>query len=457
MKQNQAENGLLPVPLSVIILYALGQAGWSLAVYGVSDLLNYFYLPPETSSTPLFPSFIYQGAVFGIATVLGLISFSGRFIDAFIDPMVAGWSDRTVSKLGRRRKFMTFSFIPLSLFSCFVFMPLFSTECTANMVWLCLMLFLFYFSMSLYVTPYTALISELAHTPERALLISTLVSVTWALGFGIGNSAYALMGYFQHTWALDSVKAFQATMALFGIISAILMAIPVLFVNERKYCLQIPSEKSSLEAVKSVFANRNFRFFALSDLMYWISLTFIQMGMGYYLTVLLNFQPDMVSTLLTVILGLSFVFYIPVNMAAKRWGKRNLLIIAFAVFTVVFAFVALMGKLPLSSMQQAIFLGLLASIPIAIASILPNAVVTDIIAADAQETGDHKAGQFFAVRTFMMKVGISVANLLFPSILLLGKSTQNDMGIRLTAALAVLFCLSGALLLTQYREKETKN
>lgn len=449
MKQQETVS---PVPLHIILLYALGQAGWSLAVYGVSDLLNYFYLPPETNSSPMFPSFIFQGAIAGIATILGLISFSGRFVDAFLDPMIASWSDRTVSRLGRRRKFMTFSFIPLSLFAYLVFMPLFSYESVANVWWLGLMLFLFYFSMSLYVTPYTALISELAHTPERALFISTLVSVTWALGFGIGNSAYALQGYFQKQWAMDSVAAFQSAMLVFSVLSAILMAIPVLFVNERKYSLQIPSEKSALESVKSVFANRNFRFFALSDLMYWVSLTFIQMGMGYYLTVLLHFQPETVTTLLTVILGLSFVFYIPVNIAARRWGKKKLLVGAFYIFTLVFGLVALMGKIPISSTAQAVLLGILASIPIAIASILPNALVTDIIAADAQDTGDHKAGQFFAVRTFMMKVGISVANLLFPSILLLGKSTENDLGIRITALLAVGFCLTGALLLTQYQE-----
>lgn len=440
------------VPIRIILLYALGQAGWSLAVYGVSDLLNYFYLPPETDSSPMFPAYVYQGAVLGVATVLGLISFSGRFIDAFIDPMVAGWSDRTVSSWGRRRKFMIFSFIPLSLFSCLVFMPPFPGENVQNIVWLITMLFFFYFSMSLYVTPYTALISELAHTPDRALLISTLVSVTWALGFGIGNTAYALQAYFEQQWAMTATAAFQSAMGIFGVLSAILMAIPVLFVDERAYCRQVPSEQSSIEAVKSVFANRNFRYFAYSDLMYWVSLTFIQMGMGYYLTVLLGFSPESVTTLLTVILGLSFAFYIPVNMAAKRWGKKRLLVASFSVFAIVFALIAVMGKLPLSPLMQVALLGILASIPIAITSILPNAVVTDIIASDAQISGDHKAGQFFAVRTFMMKVGISLANLLFPSVLLLGKSTDNDLGIRFTALLAVCFCLAGALFLTRYKE-----
>ncbi|MBK8473598.1 MAG: MFS transporter [Sphingobacteriales bacterium] len=408
------------------MLYALGQAGWSLAVYGVSDLLNYFYLPPETDSSPMFPAYVYQGAVLGVATVLGLISFSGRFIDAFIDPVVAGWSDRTVSSWGRRRKFMIFSFIPLSLFSCLVFMPPFRRKCAKY---------------------------RLANNNAVFfVLISTLVSVTWALGFGIGNTAYALQAYFEQQWAMTATAAFQSAMGIFGVLSAILMAIPVLFVDERAYCRQVPSEQSSIEAVKSVFANRNFRYFVYSDLMYWVSLTFIQMGMGYYLTVLLGFSPESVTTLLTVILGLSFAFYIPVNMAAKRWGKKRLLVASFSVFSLVFALIAVMGKLPLSPLMQVALLGILASIPIAITSILPNAVVTDIIASDAQISGDHKAGQFFAVRTFMMKVGISLANLLFPSVLLLGKSTDNDLGIRFTALLAVCFCLAGVLFLTRYKE-----
>ena len=440
-------------PLSVLLLYAIGQTGWSLAVYGVSNLLNYFYLPPEADHATVFPSYIYQGAILGIATLLGLISFGGRFIDAFIDPIVAGWSDRTVSRLGRRRKFMALSFIPLALFGWLAFMPLQEGESTLNALWLIFTLALFYFSLSMYVTPYTALISELGHKGNQTMLISTIVSVTWALGFGIGISIYYVQQLIGDAMAWPPHKAFQAGLGIFALLSALFMAIPVLFVNEPRYSTQIPSEKSSWEAVKAVFNDHNFKWFAVSDLMYWVSLTFIQMGMGYYITVLLELPSEQASLLQMVMLGVSFLFYVPVNIMARKWGKKRLMQISFLSFALVFIAVACMGKLAIPPLTYALGLGVLAALPIAIFSILPNAVVSDIIEQDALETGDHKAGQFYAVRTFMMKVGISLANLLFPSLLLLGKSSENSFGIRLTAIIAALFCILGWAFFRPYRDK----
>lgn len=438
-------------PLNIILLYAIGQFGWSLATYSVSNLLNYFYLPPETNAAPLFPAYIYQGSVLGIATILGLIGFSGRFVDALIDPLVAAWSDRTQSPLGRRRKFMLWGFVPLSLFAFLVFMPPIPYESVWNAVWLVVTLYAFYFSMSIYVTPYTALISELAADSDQSLFISLVVSVTWALGFGLGNQIYVLQDYWLG-YGYTVVQSFQLTIFLFSLFSLILMGLPSIFLNEARYCSQHATQKNAEESIRSVLQNANFRFFALSDLMYWLALTFIQMGMSYYLTVLLKMPSASVSGLLTLMLGLSFVFYAPVNLLAKKIGKKHLMMLSFWAFAFIFFIISLLGKIPLSANAQALIIGLLASIPVAVFSILPNAVVADIIRKDAQLTGDHKAGQFYAVRTFTMKVGVSLANFVFPSLLLLGKSTENDFGIRLTGITAAFFCMMGFFVFRKYKD-----
>jgi len=45
------------LPRNILICYALGQAGWSLASYNVGSLLAYFYAPPENGQ-PTFPVFL---------------------------------------------------------------------------------------------------------------------------------------------------------------------------------------------------------------------------------------------------------------------------------------------------------------------------------------------------------------------------------------------------------------
>ena len=89
--------------------------------------------------------------------------------------------------------------------------------------------------------------------------------------------------------------------------------------------------------------------------------------------------------------------------------------------------------------------------PLATFGILPNAIIGDEVARVEEEEGQQLAGMFFGVSALTMKVGISVANLVFPSLLLLGKSVDNPFGVQCTAFAALIFCLAGWWTFKQYR------
>ncbi|HET6487616.1 MAG TPA: MFS transporter, partial [Spirochaetia bacterium] len=92
------------LPTPKLIVFALGQLGWSLASYGVSNLVMYFYVPPETAAAQrIFPPFLFEGVLFGIFTVIGIINAVARFFDAVSNPLLASWSDRSRARMGRRR------------------------------------------------------------------------------------------------------------------------------------------------------------------------------------------------------------------------------------------------------------------------------------------------------------------------------------------------------------------
>ncbi|MBL8967560.1 MAG: MFS transporter, partial [Spirochaetaceae bacterium] len=358
---------------------------------------------------------------------------------------------------GRRRVFLLMSAIPTALFAFLVFFPIASGATpggqTANSIWLVLTITLYYLFITMYCTPYNALISELGHTPDERLGISTAISITWALGFAIGNQAYAIYPALGRALGLAPAEAFKLTLGGFELVAALLMLLPVIFIDERRYAEVHAVDEGVLDAVKSTFKNRNFRWFVLSDLPYWVALNFIQMGITYYIITLLGLDESLPSFLMLVMFVLSFVFYVPVNLVAKKFGKKPVLILAFAAFALDFAFVLFLGRLPIPAVAQAWIIVVLAALPLAIFGILPNAIVADIAESHGVETGQYKAGIFFGARTFMMKMGIAFANLLFPSLLLLGKSAASPLGIRLTALFAIGFCALGLLLFSRYDEK----
>jgi len=454
MNMQTSENKALTLGIGRKIIFALGQFGWSLAAFSSANVLTYFYLPPQTDGQSAFPVYIFQGAVLGIATIIGLINFGGRFFDAITDPIIANMSDRSRSRFGKRMSFMGLSALPFALFSWLMFVPLVPYESSINSLWLIFSILIFYLALTMYCTPYNALISELGHTPNERLDISTYISVTWALGFAVGNQVYLFQGIFEKTWSMAPTQAFQAVVGMFAVIAFVLMMLPVLFISEKKYANSSATDEGVWESLRSAFANRNFLFFTLSDFMYWLSLSFIQIGISYYIIVLLGLEKEMISGLMIIMFALSFVFYLPVNLVARKIGKKKVLIFGFVVFGLTFVLVSLLNYLPFSATGQAYLLIILAAVPMSVFGILPNAIIADVADADGIETQKHKAGIFFGARTFMMKMGISVANLIFPSLLLLGRSTDNDLGIRLTAIMALIFCLAGLVLFLKYDENK---
>ena len=84
---------------------------------------------------------------------------------------------------------------------------------------------------------------------------------------------------------------------------------------------------------------------------------------------------------------------------------------------------------------------------------MPNAIVADIAEADGIETGNFKAGMFFGVRSFESNLGVSVANILFPSLLVLGMSVDHPIGIRMSAIVSIAVCVAGLLVFLLYDER----
>lgn len=434
---------LLPVrpPLRVLILFALGQLGWSLSSFAAGNLLVYFYMPPEQGQ-PLFPAFLYQGPVLLFFTLIGLLSAGGRILDGFVDPLVANWSDRKRARWGKRRWFMLRSAVPFAVFGALVFFPPTAGEAASNFIWLMAVIALYYFSFACYVIPYNALMAELGHSAQERLKISTIVAMAWALGFVSGNSAYALQGYFEQS-GKTPIEAFQTSVLCLQGLGLLCMLAPAIFLNEARYARQTESSHSLLPALKIVFKNRGFRWFLGSFLLYWLALTFIQLGIGFYTTLLLHLDKSKAFVFSLVGFASSILIYFPVNLLTVKWGKRRMMIIAYVIFACVFLATAFSAHIPIRAEWLLFILAIASSPPLAIFGILPNAIVGDAAEKAEQAEGQALTGMFFGLTAFTMKLGISLANLVFPSLLLFGRSAENPAGVQLTALAAFFFCLAG--------------
>lgn len=432
--------------------FAAGQFGWAMLSGIISNWLVYFYQPDEAAISQGQTVFIPQGlAILGIITVIGGITALGRVFDAFTDPMIASLSDRCTSKNGRRIPFLKWASLPLALATVLVFWSPVNEKSWINAVFLLVMVLAYYLFITAYCTPYNALISELGHTQQERLNISTAISFTFIAGTAVAYLAPAIWGIFVP--ALGRVGAIRLTFTVMAAIAWLCMLVPVFCIREKEYVNTVPVQESAFHSLAATFRNGEFRKFIGSDIFYWIALTMFQTGLPFFVTSLLKLPETMTTLYFVGMTALSVLFYLPVNKLTPKFGKKRMLLFAFVMFSTAFFYTGFMGKIPfLSAAAQGFVLMVFAALPMAIFGILPQAMVADIAESDSVTTGSNREGMFFAARTFAFKLGQSLSMLIFTAVSTIGTGTGT--GYRVAAFGAALFCGIGAVLLVFYNENK---
>jgi len=433
----------------VLWTFAIGQLGWSMLSGIVSNWLVFFYMPENSEITNGQSIYITQGSIFLGLTVIGIITAVGRIFDAVTDPYIASKSDRSRHKDGRRIPFMRAISVPFAAVTVLIFISPVSGESWINNGFLLVTLLLFYLFMTIYCTPYNAMLPELGRDPKDRINVSTYISVTFFAGNAISYLVPNIAGIFRDS--LGYANSFRVTIGVLAAVAAVCMLVPVFGIKEKDYIDTTPSDTPAFSSLSKTFRNREFRKFVASDIFYWVALTMFQTGLSFYIVTLIGLDSGKTFLLFAAMTVMSLVFYAPVNFLAKKMGKKKLVIFAFVFFSMVFLYTAFAGKLGMPKMVNGISISVLASVPMAILGILPQAIVADVAQADSIKTGESREGMFFAARTFAMKLGQALAMVLFTSIKHIG---EDGFGLRLTAAVAAVLCLIGGIILGLYKENE---
>ncbi len=179
-------------------IFAVGQLGWSILSGLINAWLVTFYLPTTQDVEKGAHFYLPTGLIiFGILTILGLIAFICRIFDAVTDPWIASLSDRSTNPKGRRIPFMKRAAIPFAVIAVLVFFAPVNGVSGVNIAWVLCTLILFYLFMTMYCTPYNALISEFGKTQEDRMYISTAISLTFFFGTLIAYLPFVFAGVLQ--------------------------------------------------------------------------------------------------------------------------------------------------------------------------------------------------------------------------------------------------------------------
>ena len=427
-------------------IFAIGQFGWSLLSGVVSNWMVYYYTGSPDAQNPntgIFASGITQNPILFKLTLFGLVLAVGRIFDAITDPLIAGWSDRSNYKGGRRIPFMRTIAIPFALVTVALFTLPQTGNTAVNDVMLFVLLMVFYLFMTIFCTPYNALIAELGDTQEHRINVSTYISFTFIVGqsisFMLPNLASMLEGAFGQAGSIRMAVAIMATLA------CIAMLIPSFYIKERDYIDSKPSETKAFSSLLKTFKNGQFRRFVYSDVIYFFALTLFQTGLAFYETKLMEIEDTWTFVLTATMTFISVLLYPVVNKLAPKIGKKRLIVTGFFAYSAVFLITSLCGK----GLHWGFIIAVCAAVPMAILGILPQACVADVAELSRLESGEDRSGMFFAARTFAFKMGQAIAMVVFTSMTV----AKTAASYRSTAVVATVTCLIGACLFLLYNEK----
>ncbi|MBQ5977841.1 MAG: MFS transporter [Oscillospiraceae bacterium] len=435
-------------------IFAVGQFGWSLLSGIVTNWMVYYYTGTPDAQNPntgIFASGITQNPILFKLTLFGLVMAVGRIFDAITDPLIAGWSDRSSYKGGRRIPFMRAIAIPFALITIALFTVPQTANNALNDVLLFVILMCFYLFMTIFCTPYNALIAELGDTQEHRINVSTYISFTFIAGQSISFMLPNLAGMLEGSFG--QAGSIRMAVAIMSAIACIAMLVPSFYIKEREYIDSRPSETPAFRSLLKTFKNGQFRRFVYSDVIYFFALTLFQTGLAFYETKLMGIEDTWTFPLTATMTFISVLLYPVVNKLAPKIGKKKLIVTGFFTYSLVFLITSICGQ----GLYWGFIVAVCAAVPMAILGILPQACVADVAELSRLETGEDRSGMFFAARTFAFKMGQAIAMVVFTSMTVAqvvgGEKIVLPGQYRATAVVATVTCLIGALLFLLYNEK----
>lgn len=374
------------VPLRTIALYGLPAA----PVYFTFMLTSVYLL-------------IFAADVLLVAPgIMGTLYGLSRLWDAVSDPIAGYLSDRTRSRLGRRRSWLLASALPIALGFGMMWSPPGSLSGASLVAWMGAAVFVYFTGTTCFSIPHESFGAELSkdhHDRTRVFGVKTAVAQSGTL--------LALGGMYLIITAEDA----RATARMLVVVMAV--AIPAFMVVAVSRLRERPDYQGRGAAdlrsgLRDVLANPH----ATRLLLVFFVENFGTANLAVLTPFVMKYVLDMerLTPAFMLVYFVPALLFIPMWIAlSRRVGKKRLWLFALATMTLAFSGLFLVGPGDVVLMCA---LGFLAGLGGGCGQVVGPSIQADVIDYDELRTGERKEGAYFAVWNFMRKSAYGVAAML---------------------------------------------
>jgi GPH family glycoside/pentoside/hexuronide:cation symporter len=437
--QNTVLNNKRPLSLKTIVLYNL--AGFSFNVYDtvLYAWIPYFYAPPQGSGlTQYIP-----------LAAIGIVLAGGRLLDAATDPLVGYWSDRTRSRWGRRKPYIFVSNPILFLAFIIAWLPPVNGNSIANVLFLAVVLFFYYWGYTGVLIPWFAVLPEMStHNRERVKIASIGVAIAI-----VG----ALIGGILSGPLLQKLGAFPMALAL-GAVAFVAGELTLLGIKERHPALSAAAAAPFFKVVRDVFADRQVLSFSFMVVFVQLTYQLMLMNVPYTTTLILGRKEADASLIMGEVILLMAVSTPMWYRLLNKFPKRNVFRVIILAMTLGFILNFFIGFTDVvSPIVQAMLIFPIAAIPLGGMFTAVLGIIADLTDYDQLKSGQRREAIYYGIYGIVRKTGWALCSLILAGVFsAFGYSGENPLGVRVVWLVCALSCFIGLLVFTPYKLGDTK-
>ncbi len=389
--------------------------------------------------------------VVGLAAGLaGTALMIGKIWDAVTDPAVGYLSDRTRSRMGRRRPYLLYGSILLFISMIVMFTDPGISSPAWLAVWAALAYCLLNTAFTLVNIPYAALLPELTQDfDQRTTLTGYRMSfavVGTFIGAGVVLPLTSAFGSERLGWSVMG--------GITGALMCVTALLTVIAIREPKHAAR-PEHINIFRTYAQALRIRAFLLALFPWILHTTGVTVIQGALLYYFRYIYG-RENMFQIALVILLT-SSIICIPIWVAvSKRIGKKLCYNIGMGIFSVVVLIFFLFGHT--SGVWFAFLIMGVAGAGFATHYVMPHAILPDVVEYDFAENEVRREGVFYGLWTFASKLGQAFAIALsgwvlsaFGYVATADQSPTAMLGIRLlTGPVPAFFFVAGVVVLSFY-------
>ncbi len=276
---------------------------------------------------------IFYTDIVGLApAVVSAIMLIARIWDAVNDPMMGAIAERTRSKWGRFRPWIAFGCPILAVFGVLTFTNPFSGSSTAGVIWAAATYIIAGMVYTATNIPYSAMAAVMSEDADQRNKITTSRNIGMNIGMTIVQfcSPMLLLAFSAKGAEVADARGYMFTAILYGLI-----AIPmflVVFFTSRENVLPVgePQKFSLKDTIMNLVKNK---YLMIISLVMAVQMTAFmgRIAVCAYWVIYCLGSFQMISIIMTMptLLGILGSFFVPA--AARRFGKRNVLMFSMVV------------------------------------------------------------------------------------------------------------------------------